>query len=324
MPRGPLRVVALGLGPIGRAVCREIWTSPDLDLVGAVDPAPRLAGSDLGRVLRIPALEGRRVAADLDALRGRKPDVVAHLAASRFPDAAPTLHDLVRRKLPVVSTCEELIAAPWRWPKEAGTLHRAAQRAGVAVLATGINPGFVMDLLPAALSNVCVGVRRVHVTRHVDTSRRRTALQEKTGAGITAAEFRRRVRENAIGHVGLRDSLLFLVHHLPLEAEVGDERIRPILAARAVRRGRRRIEKGRVLGVHQTVSARSPGTRRAVATFDLKMAYGLEDPHDEVRLDGDPPIRLRIDGGIPGDRATVGAVLSTLRFAQDAAPGLGV
>jgi 4-hydroxy-tetrahydrodipicolinate reductase len=318
-----LRVVALGLGEIGRAVCREIAAAADLELAGAVDPAPSLAGRELAAVVGNGVPRGLRVAASLDELRGRKPDVIAHLAASRFPDAARQITAALPLRAPVVSTCEELIAAPWRWPREARALDRAAKSAGVPVLATGVNPGFVMDVLPAAIANVCVGVRRVHVSRHVDTSTRRPALQAKTGAGITLAEFRRRKREGTVGHVGLRDSLLFLVNHLPLEGDVGPETLRPILAAREIRKGRVRIAKGAVAGVHQTVKATAPGSRRVVASFDLRMAFGLESPHDEIRFDGDPPIRLRIEGGVQGERATVGTVLSAIRFAEDAAPGLG-
>jgi len=319
-----LRVVALGLGPIGRAVCREIVGAPDLELIGAVDPAPGLAGKDLAGIVGGGTPRGARVAASVSEIRGRKPDVIAHLSASRFPDATRQITEILPLGAAVVSTCEEMIAAPWRWPKEARALDRAAKKAGVAVLGTGVNPGFVMDLLPAALANVCVGVSRGHVERHVDTSTRRGALQAKTGAGITPAEFRRRKKEGRIGHVGLRDSLIFLMNHLPLEGDVGEETLRPILAAEPIRKGRVTIEQGMVAGVHQTVKAVAPGTRRVVAAFDLKMAFGLPDPRDEIRFEGDPPIRMRIEGGVPGDRATVGAVLSTLRYAEDAPPGLGV
>lgn len=319
-----LRVVTLGLGPIGRAVSQEIAAAPDLELIGAVDPAPGLAGRDLAEVLRTSEPRGVRVAASLAELRGRKPDVVAHLSASRFPEAARQIAEVLPLGAAVVSTCEEMIAAPWRWPKEARALDRAAKKAGVAVVGTGVNPGFVMDLLPAALANVCVSVRRVTVERHVDTSTRRGALQAKTGAGITPAEFRRRRKEGRIGHVGLRDSLIFLMNHLPLEGDVGEETLRPILAAKEIRKGKVVVPKGAVAGVHQTVKATAPGSRRVVAAFDLKMAFGLEDPHDAIRFEGDPPVRMRIEGGVPGDRATVGAVLSTLRYAEDAPPGLGV
>jgi 4-hydroxy-tetrahydrodipicolinate reductase len=324
MSRRPLRVVALGLGPIGRSVCQEIAASDDLELAGAVDPSPALAGKDLGRLLGIRSLSGRRVAASLDGLSPRKVDVAAHLAASRFAVARVHLRELVERKLPVVTTCEEMIAARWRWPAEASALDRAARRAGIPVLTTGVNPGFVMDLLPAALANVCIRVHRVHVTRWVDTSTRRLALQEKTGVGLRPAEFRRRAKEGRVGHVGLRDSLIFLMNHLPLEGIVGEETLRPIVAAKTRKRGRSTLRRGEVSGVHQTVVARDPASRRVVASFDLRMEYGLAGAHDEIRIDGDPAFRARIEGGVPGDRATVGAVLSAIRYAPDASPGLGV
>ena len=321
MPGRAPRVLVLGLGPIGRAVTREVARARDLRLVGAVDPAPSLAGSDLGDLLKIESLRGMRIAPDLGSWGRRRADVAVHLAGSRFPDELPLFRELVDRGLSVVSTCEEAIAASVRWPKEARALDRRARKAGVAVLATGVNPGFVMDLLPAALTNVCVDVRSVRVVRRVDTSTRRAALQAKTGAGITRAEFTARRRAGAIGHVGLRDSLLFLMDHIPVAGDVGVERIRPIVAACAVRKGRRRIDAGRVLGVHHTVSAKDPDSGRTVAAYDLKMAWGLEDPYDEIRIVGDPPFTTRFEGGVPGDRATIGAVLSSIRYAGSAEPG---
>ncbi len=321
MPRHPIRVLVLGLGPIGRAVSHEIARAPDLRLVGAVDPAPELAGRDLGDLLKVDAFSGIRIAPDADSRAPRKVDVAVHLAHSRFPDALPLLGRLVSQGFHVVTTCEESIAASVRWPKESRSLDRKARKAGVAVLPTGVNPGFAMDLLPAALTNVCVGVRSVKVVRRVDTATRRPALQAKTGAGITTAEFRRRKREGAVGHVGLRDSLLFLMNHLPIEGDVGDESLRAILAKSPIGRGKKRIEAGRVLGVHHSVKAKHPVTGRTVASFDLKMAWGLDDPHDAIRIVGDPTLDLRFEGGIAGDRATIGAVMSTIRFAEAAEPG---
>ncbi|MGH2569840.1 MAG: dihydrodipicolinate reductase, partial [bacterium] len=56
-----LRVAVLGLGPIGRAVSREILDTPDLRLAAAVDPAPSLAGRDLGELLGDARARGVRV-----------------------------------------------------------------------------------------------------------------------------------------------------------------------------------------------------------------------------------------------------------------------
>ena len=150
MPR--TRVILLGLGPIGRAVAREVIAAPDLTLVGVVDPAPALAGRPLAEILETKTARGLRVSPSLASVRA-KADVALHLAASRFPAAAPQITEAIGRGLHVVSTCEEMIAARWRWPKPAAALDRAARAKGVAVVATGVNPGFAMDLLPAALAN---------------------------------------------------------------------------------------------------------------------------------------------------------------------------
>ncbi|MCA9751910.1 MAG: hypothetical protein KC591_06940 [Gemmatimonadetes bacterium] len=315
------RVLILGLGPIGRAVASAVLDSEDLHLVAAVDPAPEFAGRTLADVLADDRAPRQRVAASLAEVRPRA-DVVAHLAASRFPTAEKQIRDVLSRRLPVVSTCEELIAARWRWPARARALDRAARDAAVPVLAVGVNPGFAMDVLPAAVANVCVTVSSIEVLRRVDTSRRRRALQDKTGVGITSAEFRRRHRESAIGHVGLRDSLIFLVNHLPLRAEVGEERISPIVAKETVRRRGREIAAGHILGVRHRVDARD-ASGRVVAKVRLEMQFGHPDPGDEIRIAGDPPLHLKFAAGIPGDRATVGSVLTGLRWAPNASPGLG-
>jgi 4-hydroxy-tetrahydrodipicolinate reductase len=317
------RVVVLGLGPIGRAVALEILQDPGMELVAAVDPAPDFAGRTVHELLRVKSKNPLKISPTTASMRDLDFDVAVHMAGSRFLDVAPQLAELVSRKVHVVSTCEELIAASVRWPREATDLDRAARDNGVAVLPAGVNPGFLMDLLPSAIANACVSIRSIHVTRHVDTSKRRSALQLKTGAGLTRAEFMRRAREKTVGHVGLRDSLLFLLDHVPLRAEPSEETIRPILAEKTIGRGALRIPKGQVAGVHQRVVARDPRSRKTVAVYDLKMALNLKNPHDEIRIAGDPPIHLRIEGGIHGDRATVGMVLSTIRAIRDARPGLG-
>lgn len=320
------RVVVLGLGPIGRAVAQEITQDSGMTLVGAVDPA--YAGQRVAEVLgaksapRGTAGLEVRVAESVNALGSLPFDVAVHMAGSRFPKVAAQLAELVRQRVHIVSTCEELIAAAVRWPKEAEELDAAAKEVGVAVLAAGVNPGFVMDLLPSAMTNVCVSVRSIRVTRHVDTSKRRRALQEKTGAGLTRAEFTRKAREGAVGHVGLRDSLLFFLDHVNVGGEAGAETLRPIIASKAVGKGAARVAKGRVAGVHQRVVARDPKTKKTVAVYELKMAIGLAKPFDEIVIDGDPPVRVKIEGGIQGDRATVGMVMSSIRASADARPGL--
>ena len=59
-------VVVAGLGEIGRAIARSVLETPELRLVGAVDPDPGLAGRGLDEVLEAP---GTRVPVDAEAGR---------------------------------------------------------------------------------------------------------------------------------------------------------------------------------------------------------------------------------------------------------------
>ncbi len=52
------------------------------------------------------------------------------------------------------------------------------------------------------------------------------------------------------------------------------------------------------------------------------MSVGWHDPHDAVEIDGPVPLHLKLDGGTPGDSATVAALVNTARVLPHARPGL--
>jgi 4-hydroxy-tetrahydrodipicolinate reductase len=63
-----------------------------------------------------------------------------------------------------------------------------------------------------------------------------------------------------------------------------------------------------VAGFSQT--ARVFADEREVVRLELVIALGAEDPRDEVELDADPPLRLIVPGGVPGDLATAAAAVN--------------
>src|SRR5262249_36617328 len=132
--------------------------------------------------------------------------------------------------LSIVSTCEEL-SYPWlRHPEIAERLDRIAERRKVALLGTGVNPGFVLDRLPATLGAVCGRVDRVSCVRVVDSRTRRGQLQRKVGAGLNEEEFDRGVDDGSIGHVGLMESAALAALGVGLEVDEVDESIDPVEA----------------------------------------------------------------------------------------------
>ena len=86
-----LRVVQMGLGAIGQAVAARARKEPGLELVGAVDADPGLAGTDLGRVLGGERL-GLEIASDIGpVIEATRPDLVLHATGSFLEEVAPQL-----------------------------------------------------------------------------------------------------------------------------------------------------------------------------------------------------------------------------------------
>jgi 4-hydroxy-tetrahydrodipicolinate reductase len=268
-------------------------------------------GSDSGVIV------GGDAAATLAETR---PDVVLHATSSSLAKVADQLARIAGSGAHVVSTCEEL-AYPWTaQPQLAAELDAAARRAGVTLLGTGINPGYAMDALPLMLTAPCAAVRGVRVLRVVDAARRRGPLQRKVGAGLAPDEFEARVRDGSVRHVGLPESLHMLATRLGWQLEKMDDAIAAVLADKPIVTEFVKVAAGQVAGVRQVARGFIGG--REVLNLELQMYVGAPDPRDSVEIDGDPPVRMTIAGGLHGDVATAAIVVNAASSVVRAAPGL--
>ena len=312
-----LRVVQFGLGPIGRACARLVRSRPALELVGALDL--EAVGRDLGEALGGGAV-GVRVRDDAEAaLAAWAPDVVVHTTASFLEHVEGQLMACVAAGAHVVSSSEELVWPFERDPGFSERVDRAARDAGVAVVGTGVNPGFVMDLLPVVLSGVCASVDRVDVSRSVDAGRRRGPLQRKVGAGLSVAAFREREAAGGFGHIGMVESARVLAAGLGWGGVEVEETFGPSIADADHETEHATVAAGSVAGIHQTATVRQGGAVRARLT--LTMAVGAPD-EDRVQIAGDPPLDVVVRGGTFGDTATVAALVGAVPRVAAVRPGL--
>ncbi|HLL53859.1 MAG TPA: dihydrodipicolinate reductase [Myxococcaceae bacterium] len=318
---GPVPVLVMGLGFIGQEIAKAAQASPELELVGAVDTSPQLSGKKLGEVVGVPAL-GMKIASSLESAlkKGKQLPVLLHATGSRLPQVMDQLLEAVRLGLPVVSTCEELAFPYLKHPELASKLDRAAQKAGVAVLGTGVNPGFVLDRLVATLGQVCGPVRHASVTRVVDARTRREALQRKVGAGITEEEFFELVDKDAIGHVGLLESAALAALGLGMDCDDFEEEIAPVMAEEDITGGAFPVKKGRVAGISQTAVGLEGEQERV--RLELTIAVGAEGPGDRIVIDAEPRMELEIKGGVAGDVATANVIVNAAPRITAAEPGL--
>jgi len=316
-----IRVIQYGVGPIGAAIVNLMREKQALEIVGAIDKDPAKAGKDLAEV--VGAKDGPWgivVSDDAEAVLQQHADVVVHSTSSYLTSVADQLIACLDAELSVVSTCEEL-AYPFRkHPELSAKLDAKAKEAGVALVGTGVNPGFVMDKLVLTLSTVCQRVDSAKAIRIVDASKRRLPLQKKIGAGMTVDEFNQQVAAGVIKHHGLPESVAMVADGLGLEIDNISEVIQPMIAEEEVVTEYLTVEPGQVAGVHQI--ARGSGGGREKIFMELKMYVGAKDPSDTVELTGQPNIRLTVPGGTHGDIATAAVAVNCIPAILDAPAGL--
>jgi len=310
------RMGIFGLGSMGCLIARAVLDS-EYEITIAVDSDPEKAGQDLGSLVGRESA-GVRVQESLDEA-GRECDLFIHSTCSRLRDAFPQVSSILESGCNVISTCEELSYPYLRNRELSKRLDSTAVDLGVTILGTGVNPGFLLDALPAFLTGTCTVVDSVHASRTVEASLRREPLQRKIGLGMDPEEFRTKTERGEMGHIGLFESCALIASALGLELSEIRQDISPVIADEEVRTDFFCISPGQVRGLRQDLA----GTAGEVKIrMDLEMSVGAQDPGDSVRIDGDPPVDLFIRNGLHGDRATVGRVLSSIEGVMLSTGGL--
>jgi hypothetical protein len=316
-----IRVVHFGLGPIGAAVAREIAARPGFKIVGGIDTDPAKVGRDLGDVVGLPRRLGVKVSDDpASTLKKARPHVVLLCTSSSMKQVMPQILTVLKAKVPIVATTEELAYPSYTHVRLARQVHALAKKAKVAVLATGVNPGFVMDALPIAMTAVCQRVDRVTVHRIQDARHRRLPFQQKIGAGLTTEQFQKRVDEGSIKHVGFTESIAMIADSLGWTLDRITDHVEPKLAQVTVSSEFLAVDPGYVCGIVQE----GIGYRKKEPAIRLRMeAYlGAPDPYDLIEIDGNPRLSVRIAGGVHGDVATAAIVVNSIPKVLEATPGL--
>lgn len=316
-----IRVMHIGLGPIGLGVVRQVATRKGFKIVGAVDVDPALVGRELGELAGLERRLRLRVAGDAAALlKAARPDVVVLCTSSSLARVAPQIEGVLRARVPVVSTTEELAYPTGRNRRIARRIDAAARKARVAVLGTGVNPGFTMDALPIALSGVCARVDRVRVDRVQDARVRRLPFQQKIGAGLTVEEFQARVEAGRVRHVGLAESISMIADAMGFRLDRITDEIRPRVAGQPVASEFLEVPAGRVCGLEQDGVGWRDG--EALVSLHMEAYLGAPESFDAVRIDGLPPLEMKIPGGVHGDVATASITVNSIPKVMQATPGL--
>jgi hypothetical protein len=316
-----IRVMHFGLGPIGAAVVKQVAVRPGFKIVGGIDIDPSKVGRDLGDVVGLSKRLGVKVGGDAGKmLRSAKPDVVVLCTSSSIKQVMPQIETILRARTPIVSTTEELSYPGYTHIRLARQIHAWAKKARVAVLGTGVNPGFAMDALPIALTAVCERVDRVIVNRVQDARIRRLPFQQKIGAGLTTGQFQKKVDDGSVRHVGLTESIAMIADAMGWTLDRITDDIQPKLASVTISSEFLAVDPGYVCGIVQD----GVGFRKGepVITLHMEAYLGSPETYDAVDIEGSPHLSMKIIGGIHGDVATASIVVNSIPKVLSATPGL--
>lgn len=325
-----IRVILWGFGAMGSGIARMILQKKGIEITGVVDGWEELVGKDMYERLGVERGEHPEVCItnQPEAVISRQNADIVVLATDSFTaKAAPKIEFCLERGLNVVTTAEEM-SWPWAQEKElALEIDRLARRHHVSVLGTGVNPGFVLDLLVLVLSGACEDVKSIEASRINDLSPFGRAVMEEQGVGLSPEDFAERNAAGKLaGHVGFPESIGIIAKGLGVEITDIRQSKDPIVSSVERKPPYAYVAPGHVAGIRQQSWAKtSDGKDFIHLDHPQQVLPGLEgvETGDYITLHcGDYDMNLRIKPETPGGIGTIAMIVNMIPHVIDAEPGL--
>jgi 4-hydroxy-tetrahydrodipicolinate reductase len=317
---GSVRVALFGFGQMGRRMATILSRRAGVEVVAVISRA--LAGQPAHQ--HVPGLPaGLVIRGDPErALADARPHVVLHATAPSMAEVVDQLMLAVRLPSHVISSCEEL-AYPWVVHRAAAeTLDREARHAGVSVLGTGVNPGFVFDALVLDALGSRWSPTAIVVSRVSDASGFGPVVRRRLGLGLPPAEFEAMVAAGTMaGHVGFRESMDMVAAALGVRVDGYTETMSPIVADR----DDAGVAAGTTAGFTQLATGTGGGTLRFEFRLSLHLwpkSLGLEIIDSVAVEDGGRVFEIQVRPASVGLDSAAAQLVNAIPHILTAEPGL--
>ncbi|MCK4380630.1 MAG: dihydrodipicolinate reductase [Candidatus Lokiarchaeota archaeon] len=320
----PFTIIQVGLGPMGRLIATLLLKRRNIDVKGVIDINPQFIGEKLSKFCDVEDKLELVIESNLEVLLSKeKVDVVIIATSSSLEKVAPLIKQAVNSGVSVISICEELSYPFKLYPKLSEELDVLARSNNVTVVGTGINPGYLMDLLPIVITAPCQNVKSIKVTRMMNSAKRRESFQRKIGTGLSPEEFHQKISQKEItGHVGLTQSIQMIVTALGFQYdEIVEFPSKEVITEKEfITSYGETVPKGYVCGLQSKAIAKKGETEIIILDF---VAYaGDHEEYDSIEINGNPSIRQKISGGVHGDVGTAAMVANLIPIVIKAKAGL--
>ncbi len=322
-----IRVIIWGFGAMGQGMADMLFNKKGVEIVGVCDRNPSFVGKKVTDVLeRTDIASNVVVQADIEELLEKGKADLCLLATDSFVKGAyPKIRMILEHRINCISTAEEMAYPKAGEPELSRKMDEIAKANGVTVLGTGINPGFIMDLLVVALSGTMKDVTHIKANRVNSLSPFGPAVMEEQGVGIGLETFlEKRAKNELAGHVGFKESVHMIADALGVELSGFEQQMEPILTTVDRKSPYGDAKKGTLAGIHMTGQGKVGGKVMIDMHHPQQIEPLMEGTHtgDYIEIKGTPEINMAITPEIDGGIGTIAMCVNMIPHVINAKPGL--
>jgi len=304
----PLRVIQWATGNVGRSALRAIALDPKLELTGVLVTNPEKAGQDAGALCKRDPM-GVAATADVEEIVAMDADCVLHmpLPSIRYgsdPDAdVKNICRLLESGKDVVTTVGYVYPKAYG-PELVERFEDACAKGRSSLHGTGVNPGWMGELLPLTMSAMCSRIDQVYVMESTEFSGypSRDVILNMMGFGKPPEEFERESKRYRDWLSGLFcESVEMIADGLSVELDEIERTAEFELAPETFDIAAGTIEAGTMAAQRFRWSGIAGGERRIVLEAVYRARRDLvpewPDVGGTVRIDGRPKISFELEEG---------------------------
>lgn len=319
-----IKVIMWGLGAMGSGMANYLLEKKGFQIVGAIDKDPGKISVDVGEIVGKEPI-GVKCSDNEDEVLNVPADIILIATSSFVQDVLPQVEKAAKKGLNIISIAEEM-AYPWaQEPELSEKMEQLAKENNVTIMGTGINPGFILDLLVIALTGACARVDKIKAARVNDLSPFGPTVMQTQGVGTTPEEFEKGVADGSIvGHVGFPESIKMIADAIGWELDEIEENRKPIISNVDRETPHVQVKAGMVAGCNHVAWGRKDGKVLIEMEHPQQIHPHLEgqDTGDYVWIEGEPNINVANKPEVPGGIGTMAVTINMIPKVIQAEAGL--
>ncbi|MGE0665063.1 MAG: hypothetical protein AB7O49_00780 [Sphingomonadales bacterium] len=329
------KVIQWSSGNVGRHAVRAVAERPDLKLVGMYVFSDKKAGQDAGEIAGIGKL-GVKATNDIEKIVAMDADVVLHTALPSLVYGADPQADIDLFCRLLASGTNVITTVGYMYPKIYGgklnrKLEEACRKGGSTFHSTGLNPGWLGDLLPMAMTALSKRVDRIHV-REISNFQNYPSPEimfDMMGFGKTPARFKQDVGRYSFWLSGLfRESVQMVADALGVKLDEIREKTVRELASADLETASGLVRKGTVAGQHWKWSGMAGGEEVIIheTVWRIHESVAPEWPKGDhsVVIEGEPRMQVNFEATWSSDilQGTAMHAVNAIPYVCDAPSGV--